>query len=195
MYSQLTPGSYRSRDRFGSADGGAEQLFQLALEVPEVRLRIHGRADGAPEELLRLVHAAVPMDVLAEPPRERRELAPLELVVEAAEVGLRALPQLNRDDVPERVRREIPDAHVRPVHVLEHAVGEVRRLQSEVLAHLLVERLRQVAHLEATGEELALDLETEDDVQAIRHLVGVDAPERRLHLVQRALERLDRHVG
>ena len=122
-------------------------------------------------------------------------LSALELIVEAAEVGLRLLPQLDRDDVPERVRREVADAHVRPVHVLEHAVREVGWLQSEVLAHLRVEGLRQVAHLEAPGEELALDLEAQDDVQAIRHLVGVDAPERRLHLVQRALERLDRHVG
>src|SRR5436305_1152801 len=168
MYSQLTPGSYRSRDRFGSADGGAEQLFQLALEVPEVWLRIHGRADGAPEELLRLVHPAVPVDVLAEPLGERRELAPLELIVEAAEVGLRALPQLNRDDVPERVRREVADAHVRPVHVLEHAVREVGWLQSEVLAHLRVEGLRQVAHLEAPGEELALDLEASSSPGASR---------------------------
>src|SRR5436305_1248712 len=112
MYSQLTPGSYRSRDRLGSADGDAEQLLQLTLEVSEIRLGVHGRSHSAPQELLRLEHPAVPVDVLAEPRGERRELAPLELLVQVAEVGSGAFPQLNRDDVPERVRREVAEAHV-----------------------------------------------------------------------------------
>src|SRR5579864_488396 len=194
MYSQLTPRSYRSEGGLGSADGHAEELLQLALQVPEVRLRVHPRADRPLQELPRLVRAPEPVDVLAQPVRERLELAAFEQLVEVADVRLGALPQLHRDDVAERVRREVPEAHVRPVDVLEDAVGEIGRLQAEVLAHLPIERLGEVADVEPAGEQVSLDLEAEDDVQAVRHLVGVDAPQRRLHLVQRPLERLERHV-
>ncbi len=119
----------------------------------------------------------------------------LELLVQVAEVCLRPLPQLNRDDVPERIGREVPHRHVRPVDVLQDADDDVGRLKSEVLAHLRVERIGQILERELAGEQCALELEAEDDVQAVRHLVGVDSAERRLHLVQRTVECLERDVA
>ena len=80
------------------------------------------------------------------------------------------------------------------MHVLEHALQHVRRLQAEVLAHLRVERLRQVAQRQAARQHLPLQLEPQDDVQAVRDLVRVDPPQRRLHLVERAVERLERDL-
>ena len=123
--------------------------------------------------------------------RSGAELAALELLVQVAEVGLRPFPELHRDDVPERIGREVAHRHVRPVDVLQHADDDVRRLQPEVLAHLRVERLGKILERELAGEHRALELEAKNDVQAVRHLVGVHAAIRRLHLVQRAMERLE----
>ena len=132
---------------------------------------------------------------LAQPLAQRAELAVLELLVEVAEVGLRALPELDRDDVAERIGGEVAHRHVRPVDVLQHADHDVGRLQPEVFAHLGVERLGKILERELAGEHRALELEAENDVQAVRHLVRVDAAIRRLHLVQRAMERLERDVA
>ncbi len=62
--------------------------------------------------------------------------------VEIAELGGRPLPELDRDDVAERVRREVAEARTRPVDVLEDALDDVRRLDAEILAQLRRERLR-----------------------------------------------------
>ena len=43
------------------------------------------------------------MHVLSEPLPQLPEIAALELLVEVAEIGLHALPELERDDVAERV--------------------------------------------------------------------------------------------
>ena len=45
-------------------------------------------------------------------------------------------------------------------------VDDVRRLEPEVLAHLRVERLRQIAGVDRSREHLPLELEAQDDVQA-----------------------------
>ena len=89
-------GSGRARSR----DGGAEQVAELPLEIAEVRRRVHLRAGGALEQLLRRERAAVPVHVLAEPVAERHELAALELLVEVAEIRLGALPELHETTLP-----------------------------------------------------------------------------------------------
>src|SRR5207302_8338886 len=70
----------------------------------------------------------------------------------------------------------------------EDAAARVRNLEPEVAEDALVERLRQVAHLQPAGEELALELEAEDDVEVVRDLVRVDAGERGPDPVDRAVE-------
>ena len=59
--------------------------------------------------------------------------------------------------------------------VLQHALHDIRRLDAQVLAELRVERLRQVGRRHRAREHLPLELEAQDDVERVRHFVGVDA--------------------
>ena len=49
--------------------------------------------------------------------------------------------------------------------------------------HPLVPDLRQVAELDAVVDDVLLELEAQDDVHAVGHLVRLDADQRRLHAV------------
>src|SRR5947209_7280388 len=173
---------------------GVERL-ELAAKVREVRLGVEPSAGRPLEQLGRLEAPAPAMDVLAEPLAQLAELARLELRVEVSELRGRALPELDRDDVPERVRREVAKARARPVDVLEDALDDVFRLDAEVLLELGVERLRQLGGRDRPREHLPLELEAEDDVERVRHLVGLDARRARRDLVERAVELLERDAG
>ena len=122
MYSQLTRRILPARDFCG-----VERL-ELAAQVGEVGLGVERAANRALEQLRRLERPTPMVDGLAEPLAQRAELACLELRVEVAELGDRALPELNRDDIPERVRREVAEARAGPVNVLENALDDVLRL-------------------------------------------------------------------
>ena len=170
----------------GVADQHAPRLEQhLAVEAAQRAL--HRRAVERREWRL-----LVPV-LDAEP---AAHVEALELLVKIAEVGLCALPQLHGDDVAERVRRgKYPIVMSDQWTSCDTADHDVGRLEPEVLAHLRVERLGEILEREVAGEHRALELEAEDDVQAVRHLVSVDAAVRRLHLVQRTMERLERDVA
>ncbi len=87
------------------------------------------------------------------------------------------LPELARDQVAERVGREVADQPGRPVHVLEHAVGVVGHLEPEVLPEPRVPRLGQIGDRQPALDQLLLELEAQDDVQAVGRLVGLDPDE------------------
>src|SRR6266581_6259961 len=67
--------------------------------------------------------------------------------------------------------------------VLQNALRVVRHLDTEVLVHLLVPHSRHVANWDAAVDDLLLELEAQDDVYAIRDLVGLDADQRGLDAV------------
>src|SRR5215204_6420827 len=148
---------------------------ELRVQVPEIRIRVEIRAGDASQELPRRVSAAVPVDVLAEPFSERRELSPGELLVQVAQIFPGTVPDLNGDDVAELVRREVPEEPDRPVHVLQHTVSIVRNVDAEVVLHASVPDLGQLTHFDGSGQELLLELEPQDDVQTVRDLVRVTA--------------------
>ena len=127
--------------------------------------------------------------------RELAELAGLELSCRwgcSAVTRSQSWPEI---DVAERVRGEVADRPDRPVHVLEHAEPVVRRLDAEVLAHALVPHLGQLLELDRPRDQLLLELEAEDDVQVVRRLVGLDANQRRLDPVDRAVPVLELDVA
>ena len=66
------------------------------------------------------------------------------------------------------------------MNVLEHASRVVGDVDAEVLVHLGVPGLRQVAQLDVAGQDVLLELEAQDDVHVVGHLVRLDADERRL---------------
>src|SRR5437899_2045113 len=170
-------------------------LPELRAQVGQVGLRIDATANHALEELRRWELAPVPVDVLPEPFAQRPELALLELVVQVGELVADPFPELARDDVPERVGREVPDVARRPVHVLQDAVCDVRHVDPEVLADPRVPDLRQVAEVAVAREELLLELEAEDDVQVVRSPVRVDPDQRRPDSIDRAVELVELHVA
>ena len=59
-------------------------------------------------------------------------------------------------------------------------MGVVRHVDAEVVLHPRVPRLGQVVERQSARDELLLELEAQDDVQVVGHLVGLDADERRL---------------
>src|SRR5829696_5598901 len=167
----------------------------LPAQIAQVRLRVEPTAGDPLDQLARHVLAAMPPEILAQPRGERAELAALELVVQTGDVGRHPLPKLAGDDGAERVGGEVADHADRPMHVLEHADGIVRRLDAEVLLHPLVPDLRQVSEIEGAGQELLLELEAEDDVEVVGRLVRLDPDQRRLDPVDRAVPVVDRRAA
>ena len=120
--------------------------------------------------------------------RSGRELAARELRVDLRQVLAQARPQLGGDQVPERVRREVAEQPGAPVHVLQHALGGVGHVDAEQPVHALVPRRRQVVDRERALDQRQLELEAQDDVEVVGRLVGVDADQRALDGVDRAVE-------
>ena len=79
--------------------------------------------------------------------------------------------------------------------LLQHAFDHPCRLDTEVLAELRVERFRQVGRSDLAREHLALELEAQDDMERVRHLVGIDAGHGRRDPVERTMEILQPHVS
>jgi hypothetical protein len=75
------------------------------------------------------------------------------------------------------------------VHVLENAARVVGDVDPEVLVHPRIPLLRQVVQVDATLDQLLLELEAQDDVHVVRHLVRVDPDQRRVHLVDCPVKR------
>jgi hypothetical protein len=126
--------------------------------------------------------------VLGQPAPEARQLARGELLVEVRQGARRRPPQLRRSHVADGVGREVAELPPRPVDVLQHpacVVGHRYPSSSRVFAS---QAAGQVGHRERPLHERDLELEAQDDVQGVRHLVGVDADERRLHDVDRPQE-------
>ena len=130
------------------------------------------------------------VDVLPQPLTQRGELAVGKQIVEVRHLAVRGVPQLARDQVPERVGWEIADQSGRPVNVLEDPVGVVGDVEPEIVLDPSVPCLRQVGHGEPILDQLLLKLEAQHDVQPVRRLVGLDPDERRLDVVDRAVQRV-----
>ena len=75
------------------------------------------------------------------------------------------------------------------MHVLQHAAAVVRRRNAQVLPILLVPRLGQIGRLKLAVEQRPLQLEADEDVQVVRGFVGLDANQRRPHVVDGEIER------
>ncbi len=77
--------------------------------------------------------------------------------------------------------------------VLQHTLEDVRGLDSQVLAKLRVERVRQVGRSQRAREHLPFQLEAQDDVERVGDLVGVHADRARRDAVERAVELVERN--
>src|SRR5689334_15195665 len=162
---------------------GCDTRAVLCAQVCEVRLRVDRRPSRPPERFLRRELAPQAVDMLAEPLAHGGELTALDLLLEVRHVLEHLLPDLYGHDRAEQVRREVADAPGRPVRVLQDSLGVVRHLDAEVLVHLLVPHLRQVAHRDAAVDEILLELEAKDHMHAVGDLVGLDANQRRVDAV------------
>src|SRR4029077_1261101 len=182
-----------------SAARPAQELLRfegldLRVQVREIRPRIEWATRGPLHQLGRLERAPPAVDVLPQPLAQGAKLSAPELLVQVAQLARRPLPQLDPDHVPERIRREVAKARVRPVDVLQDAVDDVRRLDAEVLAELRVEGLGEVDGSHLAREHLPLQLEAKDDVERVGDLVGVDPANTRRDTVERTVELAQRHL-
>src|SRR5712664_12274 len=84
------------------------------------------------EQLVGRELAPVLVHVLAEPAEQRGELPLLDLCIQVADVGADLFHQLRADQVSDRVARKDPEAHGRPVDILQHALAVVRDAYAEV---------------------------------------------------------------
>src|SRR5713101_3028145 len=142
------------------------------------------------QPLVRGELAPVPVDVLPEPAKQIPKLAALDLVIEVGHLGSDLLHQLRADDVAQRVAGKLREADKRPVDVLQDSLTIVGYIEAEVRLERLVPRLGQIANLESAVEHVVLQLESQQDVKVVSDLVRLDPDERRVRLVDRAVERL-----
>src|SRR3954469_17703805 len=88
----------------------AVDLADLRAQVAHVRLGVDlARPDRALERLRRRELAAVAVQMLAQPLAQRAELALLKPLVQVRDVGKNPCQELRRDQVPERVGREVAE--------------------------------------------------------------------------------------
>ena len=73
--------------------------------------------------------------------------------------------------------------------VLQDALGVVRHRHPQQPGHPLVPGVGEVVDRQRALDQRQLQLEAQDDVQVVRRLVRLDADQRRLHGVDRAVER------
>ena len=128
------------------------------------------------------------MDVLSQPAAQRCEVTLCDLPRQIAQIPLRGVPELAGDHVAEAVGREVPEGAARPVHVLEHAVGVIGDLDPKVVLVARIPGLGQIGQRQALLEDLQLELEPDQDVEVVGHLVGFDPDQRALDLVCGPLE-------
>jgi hypothetical protein len=81
------------------------------------------------------------------------------------------------------------------MNVLEDAARRVRWRQSQVLAHPSVPTLWQFVHPDLAFNEPNLELHPEHHVQVVGRLVCLDTDQRRLDLVDSAVEPLEGYAA
>src|SRR3954447_14534407 len=158
----------------------------------EQRLDRELAAAGALEDLGRREPPSVAVDALAQPLPERREVPVRDARREVAEIASGGVPELAGDDVAEAVGGEVAERAAGPMDVLEDAMSVVGDLEPEVVAIAGIPGLRQFRQLQVPVEDLQLELEADQDVKVVGHLVRLDPDKRTLHPVGGALE--TRHV-
>ena len=75
------------------------------------------------------------------------------------------------------------------MHILHHAVAVVGRGDAQVGGVARVPGIGQVADRQLAFQQRQFEVEAQHDVQVVGHLVGLDANQRALDLVDRAVER------
>src|SRR5438045_3026092 len=117
----------------------------------------------------------MPMGMLAEPLTERAKITARERLLERTHRTLGRGEQLRGVDVAKRVRREITDETFRPVSVLKATGSIVARRDAEVFLIQLAPCAGQIASAKVAREQRPLELESNQNVQIVRHFVGLHA--------------------
>lgn len=169
------------------------QLVVLALEILDIRLDGQPAAGDALDQFGRGVLASVAVDVLNEPVVQSLEFSLPHFVWDFGMRLERRVVEQRAHHVAEGValERAADDPDV-PMHVLEDAVAVVGRDDSEVRLEAFMPGFGQVADGESPLQQLQFEVEAQHHVQVISHLVGVGADERLLHLVDGAVEFVER---
>ena len=152
------------------------------------------RSGGALDQRYGSVALTVTMNVVAQPGQEFAEITPGERLVQPGQVRPGPGEELRRVDVAERVGWEIAKEPGAPVDVLQAALGIVRGRDSQGLAVLLVPCVGQLADWQFIGKQGLLQLEADDDVQVVSHLVGLDPDQAGLHVVDGGQELVERDI-
>ena len=103
--------------------------------------------------------------------------------------------ELGRVQIAERVRREVADAAEAPVDVLQAAAASSGTSRPRNDLNRSFHAPGRSATARSPDEQRQFQLEPQGDVQVVRRLVRLDADERRPHVVDREVERVERHVG
>src|SRR5689334_445861 len=134
------------------------------------------------------------MHAVSEPLAQSPEIARGELFFEGANLAVCRVEQLSSVHVAERVAREIANQTFRPVSVLKTSGPIVFRDDANVAPVQVGPRTRKIGCTEIAVEHGALELESDDDVQIVRHLIGLDADDARRNVIDHATKGVQRHV-
>lgn len=138
---------------------------------------------------------AVSVDLGTEPTEEAAVIATDECGGEVAEFLVGCREELSSVEIAECVGREIADQAGTPVYVLKAAFGVVGRHDTEIGPIFLSPRSRQIGHGQIATKESVFELESDQDVEVVRHLVGLHADQRRFDFVDREMKRIEINVA
>ena len=136
----------------------------------------------------------MPVDMLTQPAREGPKVPRGKRPVQRSHRSLSSREQLGRVDVAQRIGREVPDHPLGPVAILQAAGAIVLRHHTQVPLVQLGPGAGEIRAAQIAAEQRALELEANDDVKVVGHLVGLRAQRARDHPIHGSTKRLHRNA-
>ena len=158
------------------------------FEVIQEGLGGEGGAGGLFDEGKGVEPASGAVDMFPEPLEGGVEPALLDAIPETGDVGFHFAGEHGGVDISEGVAGEIPEMGSGPMDILEATTGGIGRLDSKVIVIALVPGLGKILHIEGALDELAFEVEPDEDMEVVGDFIGFDPDETGLDGVDGAEE-------
>ena len=168
----------------------------FAFEITQGGGRGQRLAGGVLQQFLRADPRALPVHVLVRsqpmsPPNSPRAIC----WSTSGTASRKRVVELRRHDRAQRIRREVAERAHRPVHVLQHALEIVLRLDPRRCSMLEFQASRRLRTARSPVQQLVFQLVAQLDVQRVGEFVRVDADGSALHAGQVRVEIFFRPLG
>ena len=141
-----------SRNRAYTTAPPACKGVEFALEVSEERGTAQRLTADLFHEILSIDGSANGMNVLPQPAEQRLHITTRHMLLRRADFSSHRFAQLGTDQVAQKVRGEVPERAVGPVHVLEDALLVRLRDDAEELSHLSSPQIREFGDVDGAPD-------------------------------------------